>query len=518
AAREVITVETKLKATNVGFALLKKMGWTEGAGLGMSGEGRADPIPFAVKNDSTGIGKAAQDFRMIESTVANRRGLDSERQSKETGEQRANRETLVAQREAIKVEVQATLRPFYCETCDRQYQNVAQFEEHCRGYSHNHKVRLKEQAASQRSMTDVDKRKEKERKRDEKEMRKLAAAAGIKLAKPVTSASTPSAAGSAPVDVKPSQEQKSGWATVSTPAQSASVSTKGGWASVSLNAPASSSGSTGGWAPVKPAEPKKTGGWASVSSNTSGPGQGGGWSTVGTTDSATVGSESADQTSSRAIKANTGFVAGGFTRLETTDSAPSRPKSPMDIEPPAPSSQGGWSSFAINSKSTSWVTSTPPPPPPEPSLPPPPPEPIHPPPPPAEPPLPPLPPPSIEPPPPPPPSESSNFRSSSFAPRDPGGGYRERNDYYPQRDRPYDDRPPYRDYSSRPGGRRPDPTYDDYRPDDEGRDRSYDGDCSRDYEYGRDGQRFNSSRGPSNYGNRYNNSYGSGSRGYHGRR
>ena len=39
AIREVITVETKLKPTNIGFALLKKMGWSEGKGLGVSGEG-----------------------------------------------------------------------------------------------------------------------------------------------------------------------------------------------------------------------------------------------------------------------------------------------------------------------------------------------------------------------------------------------------------------------------------------------------------------------------------------------
>ena len=37
--REVITVETKIKSTNKGFALLAKMGWKEGEPLGISGEG-----------------------------------------------------------------------------------------------------------------------------------------------------------------------------------------------------------------------------------------------------------------------------------------------------------------------------------------------------------------------------------------------------------------------------------------------------------------------------------------------
>ncbi|KIO23175.1 hypothetical protein M407DRAFT_27325 [Tulasnella calospora MUT 4182] len=540
-AREVITVETKIKATNVGFALLKKMGWTEGSGLGLSGQGRADPIPFTVKNDSTGIGKAAQDFRIIESTVASRRELDSERQSKETEEQRANREALVAQREAIKVEVQTTLRPFYCETCDKQYQNIAQFEEHCRGYAHHHKVRLREQAAAQRLRTDVDKRKEKERKREEKEMRKLAAAAGIKLA-PKAGVSTPAPPATSPAPAVPgaAPERKSGWAAVSAAPEPAPTATKGGWAAVPLNSVSSSSGSVGGWAPVKPAEPPKAGGWAAVTSSSSTLGGSQSWSAVTTTAPETTSSDPTTAGASAAgTKGNTSFISGGFTRLETTEPAPSRSKSPMDVDPPQPSTRGGWSSINI-SKPSGWMsapapTSAPPPPPPEPDHPPPPPEPL----------LPPLPPPpTTEPPPPPPPiNEPQGFRTPAFAPREPGGRASGRGGFHPQRDRPYDDRSqddrpfndrpfndrpynhrpyddrtPYRDYPPRSGGRRPDPSYEDFSSNDGGRDRSFDGDREHDYRYGRDGPRYGSSRGASNYNNRYNNSYGTGSRGSYGRR
>ena len=38
--REVITVETKIKPTNKGFAMLTKLGWSEGQPVGLSGDGR----------------------------------------------------------------------------------------------------------------------------------------------------------------------------------------------------------------------------------------------------------------------------------------------------------------------------------------------------------------------------------------------------------------------------------------------------------------------------------------------
>lgn len=57
--------------------------------------GRPDPIPFLVKLDALGLGKASHDERIIESTVSQRRGLDSERMIKETEEQRKQREVCI---------------------------------------------------------------------------------------------------------------------------------------------------------------------------------------------------------------------------------------------------------------------------------------------------------------------------------------------------------------------------------------------------------------------------------------
>jgi len=59
--------------------------------------GRTEPVPFYVKSDLTGLGKVNQDFEMIETTVSQRRGMDSERQQRESEEQRKLREvTLVS--------------------------------------------------------------------------------------------------------------------------------------------------------------------------------------------------------------------------------------------------------------------------------------------------------------------------------------------------------------------------------------------------------------------------------------
>ena len=57
--------------------------------------GRTEPVPFYVKSDLTGLGKVNQDSEMIETTVSQRRGMDSERQQRESEEQRKLREVSI---------------------------------------------------------------------------------------------------------------------------------------------------------------------------------------------------------------------------------------------------------------------------------------------------------------------------------------------------------------------------------------------------------------------------------------
>ena len=199
---------------------------------------------------------------MIETTVSQRRELDSERQRKETQDQRRAREVrytpclrdlpsrqpcqdIVAKRAAVKSEITDTLRPFYCTLCEKQFQNVAQYDEHTNSYAHHHKARLRDMQANARlvNQEELEKRKEKERKREEKELRKLAKAQGIKIAKPVTASPAPVLAPTES-DAGPTHETKLG-------------GFKGaGWAAVTA-APKSSDGDSkrSGWAPVNPAPP-----------------------------------------------------------------------------------------------------------------------------------------------------------------------------------------------------------------------------------------------------------------------
>ena len=43
--REIVTVETKIKPSNKGFAMLAKLGWVEGQPLGLSGDGEVSSLP-----------------------------------------------------------------------------------------------------------------------------------------------------------------------------------------------------------------------------------------------------------------------------------------------------------------------------------------------------------------------------------------------------------------------------------------------------------------------------------------
>ncbi|KAL6187282.1 hypothetical protein ACLB2K_038682 [Fragaria x ananassa] len=47
---------TTINSSNIGFQLLKKHGWKEGTGLGISEQGRLEPVQTYLKNNKRGLG------------------------------------------------------------------------------------------------------------------------------------------------------------------------------------------------------------------------------------------------------------------------------------------------------------------------------------------------------------------------------------------------------------------------------------------------------------------------------
>ncbi|CAJ1977696.1 unnamed protein product [Sphenostylis stenocarpa] len=53
---EISGSATAINSSNIGFQLLKKQGWKEGTGLGVSEQGRLEPVETCVKNNKRGLG------------------------------------------------------------------------------------------------------------------------------------------------------------------------------------------------------------------------------------------------------------------------------------------------------------------------------------------------------------------------------------------------------------------------------------------------------------------------------
>ena len=256
----------------------------------------------------------------------------------------------VARREAVKSEISSVLRPFYCEVCEKQFQNVAQYDEHTNSYAHHHKVRFRDMQAAQRASRnteeEVNKRKEKERKREEKELRKIAKAAGVKMTKPAAPLSAVPPAGES--SNSGSGFKKSGWATLATPPGGPSATpseppNRSGWATVGASPsqpPPSSAPNRGGWAPVSaPPPPPVAAPPPPAPSDRDAVGGRGNYS------------------------APPSFRTGGWTSLETSSAPPPHmssqfapPPPPPDtaLAPPPPEPQQGWTSVPKQADTGSW--------------------------------------------------------------------------------------------------------------------------------------------------------------------
>ncbi|XP_022945156.1 G patch domain and ankyrin repeat-containing protein 1 homolog [Cucurbita moschata] len=59
---------TAIDSSNIGFQLLKKHGWREGTGLGISEQGRLEPVQTSVKNNKRGLGADKVKKKLKETT------------------------------------------------------------------------------------------------------------------------------------------------------------------------------------------------------------------------------------------------------------------------------------------------------------------------------------------------------------------------------------------------------------------------------------------------------------------
>ncbi|RZC71572.1 hypothetical protein C5167_034746 [Papaver somniferum] len=57
---------TSINSSNIGFQLLKKCGWKEGTGLGVSEQGMLEPIEGHIKNDKSGVGLEKVNIKLVE--------------------------------------------------------------------------------------------------------------------------------------------------------------------------------------------------------------------------------------------------------------------------------------------------------------------------------------------------------------------------------------------------------------------------------------------------------------------
>ncbi|KAL1922975.1 uncharacterized protein VTP21DRAFT_9351 [Calcarisporiella thermophila] len=170
-------MDLPIPSTNIGFRMLMKMGW-DGRGLGRTSQGRTDPIPIELKEDSLGIGKKEEDEVYHQLTTAKRKTLEGERV--ETEEERLKREEKAQKQEAIRKEVQAIKAAFFCELCQKQYSRISEYDQHLSSYDHHHRKRLKELKDASRPAA-TDKRREKEKRREEKELARIQAMAAQKI-------------------------------------------------------------------------------------------------------------------------------------------------------------------------------------------------------------------------------------------------------------------------------------------------------------------------------------------------
>lgn len=113
-------LQSSISNENKGFALLQKMGYKAGQGLGKQGAGRVDPIPLNIKTDRGGIGMEELKKRKAEEELEHYRQKVRAKQQNETKSLEDFRSRVRTDREERKIEGDLRRSQRSCEQLDSQ--------------------------------------------------------------------------------------------------------------------------------------------------------------------------------------------------------------------------------------------------------------------------------------------------------------------------------------------------------------------------------------------------------------
>ncbi|XP_029962731.1 G patch domain-containing protein 11 [Salarias fasciatus] len=113
-------LQSSISNDNKGFALLQKMGYKAGQGLGKEGAGRVDPIPLNIKTDRGGIGMEGVKKRKAEEELEQYRQKVRAKQQNETKSLEDFRSRVRTEREERKIEGDLRRSQRTCEQLDSQ--------------------------------------------------------------------------------------------------------------------------------------------------------------------------------------------------------------------------------------------------------------------------------------------------------------------------------------------------------------------------------------------------------------
>uniref|UniRef100_A0A8C6P7M4 G patch domain-containing protein 11 n=1 Tax=Nothobranchius furzeri TaxID=105023 RepID=A0A8C6P7M4_NOTFU len=113
-------LQTSISSQNKGFALLQKMGYKSGDGLGKQSTGRIEPIPLNIKTDRGGFGMEEQKKRKAEEELHHYRQKVRARQQNEAKSLEDFRSRVRTEREERKIEADLRRSQRSCEQLDSQ--------------------------------------------------------------------------------------------------------------------------------------------------------------------------------------------------------------------------------------------------------------------------------------------------------------------------------------------------------------------------------------------------------------